>query len=227
MKIIITIIILLIAAPSYGEQYYSTKLCESGQYDCLQVKPGDTWTYLFPDPEQRDLVKRFNRMNTRLKIGMYIAIPEEIDDATVMSTSPFPYTIAPQGSKVIIVDLTLLAWGAYDIDGNLVRWGPASGGKPWCYDIKAPGKTVIGQFQIYDVRGKDCISTKFPVDSGGGAPMPYCMFFQGGYALHGSDEVPGYNASHGCVRLFKEDAQWLNEEFVKQSGRTKVLVLPY
>ena len=45
--------------------------------------------------------------------------------------------------------------------------------------------------------------------------MPYCMFFHTGFALHGSYEVPGYNASHGCVRLYKEDAKWLNEEFVE------------
>ncbi len=44
--------------------------------------------------------------------------------------------------------------------------------------------------------------------------MPYCMHFSGGYALHGSPTVPGYNASHGCVRLFTEDAKWLNQHFV-------------
>ena len=26
-------------------------------------------------------------------------------------------------------------------------------------------------------------------------------YFTGGYALHGSPSVPGYPASHGCVRL--------------------------
>jgi len=33
------------------------------------------------------------------------------------------------------------------------------------------------------------------------------MFFHGGFALHGSPSVPGYNASHGCVRLFDDDAE--------------------
>ena len=53
--------------------------------------------------------------------------------------------------------------------------------------------------------------------------MPYCMFFHGGYALHGSNFVPDYNASHGCVRMSPDDAQWLNEDFV-QEGLTKVHV---
>jgi lipoprotein-anchoring transpeptidase ErfK/SrfK len=35
------------------------------------------------------------------------------------------------------------------------------------------------------------------------APMPYAVFFRGGYAIHGTYEVGrlGRPASHGCVRL--------------------------
>lgn len=35
------------------------------------------------------------------------------------------------------------------------------------------------------------------------APMPYSVFFRGGYAIHGTNEVKrlGRRASHGCVRL--------------------------
>ena len=35
------------------------------------------------------------------------------------------------------------------------------------------------------------------------APMPYSVFFNGGYAIHGSYETRylGHPASHGCVRL--------------------------
>lgn len=35
------------------------------------------------------------------------------------------------------------------------------------------------------------------------APMPYAVFFKGGYAVHGTDDLRrlGTPASHGCVRL--------------------------
>ena len=35
------------------------------------------------------------------------------------------------------------------------------------------------------------------------APMPYSIFFDGGYAIHGTEEVAdlGRPASHGCIRL--------------------------
>src|SRR6266496_6737767 len=39
-----------------------------------------------------------------------------------------------------------------------------------------------------------------------GAQMPYCMHFNGGYAMH-EGYVPRYAASHGCIRLPKRMAQ--------------------
>src|SRR6266516_7658995 len=39
-----------------------------------------------------------------------------------------------------------------------------------------------------------------------GAQMPYCMHFNGGYAMH-EGYVPPYAASHGCIRLPKGMAE--------------------
>lgn len=36
--------------------------------------------------------------------------------------------------------------------------------------------------------------------------MPYALYFSGGYAIHGFDQVPAYPASHGCVRMPLVDA---------------------
>lgn len=126
-----------------------------------------------------------------------------------------------EGKDGIDVDLTTLSWSAYE-GGEMVGSGRISGGKEYCPDIGKNCETVTGTFTIYRKGGEDCKSTRFPVGKGG-APMPYCMFFHGGYALHGSNSVPDYNASHGCVRMSPEDAQWLNEDFV-QEGITKVYV---
>ncbi len=134
-----------------------------------------------------------------------------------ISSAPFPSKIS--SSNIIKVDLGQLAWGAYDDGGNLVKWGRASGGKNYCADINKGCKTVTGTFTIYRKQGSECKSNRFPVGKGG-APMPYCMHFHGAYAMHGG-QVPNYNASHGCVRLVHEDAQWLNEDFVRV-GSTRV-----
>ena len=43
------------------------------------------------------------------------------------------------------------------------------------------------------------------------APMPYSIFFRGGYAIHGTNHVKalGRRASHGCVRLAPSNARKL------------------
>ena len=42
---------------------------------------------------------------------------------------------------------------------------------------------------------------------------PY--FFRGGYAIHGSNSVPTYPASHGCIRTQIVDQDWLKPQLEK------------
>ena len=43
------------------------------------------------------------------------------------------------------------------------------------------------------------------------APMPYAIFFRGGYAVHGTNDLKrlGRPASHGCIRLHPNHAATL------------------
>lgn len=205
---------------------YGAYLCNNNSnVHCITVQRGQSWSSLWPDSADRDKVQRFNRMNTWLSPGMRIAVPNNLDSVSAMQLSPFRSTIGSEGRKTVLIDLSQLAWGAYNEQGQLVNWGPASGGKKYCPDLKRGCKTPVGTYSIYDKRGGGCFSTKFPIGKGG-APMPYCMFFKGGYAIHGSNMVPGYQASHGCVRIFTADARWLNQQFIDMPG-TRVIVKPY
>jgi lipoprotein-anchoring transpeptidase ErfK/SrfK len=60
------------------------------------------------------------------------------------------------------------------------------------------------------------------------SPMPFSIFFRGGYAIHGTNEVRrlGRPASHGCVRLHTANARKLYR-LVEQSGRrnTRIVVV--
>lgn len=216
---LLSLVISPVRAASYGQ-----KLCQSAAYDCLKVKPGSTWNKLFPNPQQNLIVKKVNRMNTELHAGMVIAVPKKLDSMDLIEAAPFPHRISPRASNLIKVDLSELAWGAYDQKGYLVNWGPISGGKNYCPDVGRSCRTITGTYTVYSKKGPECKSSRFPLPRGG-APMPYCMHFQGGFALHASATVPGYNASHGCVRMFSEDALWLNRDFVRV-GNTKVSVVP-
>jgi L,D-transpeptidase ErfK/SrfK len=188
------------------------KYCGNNNYTCIKVQKGQSWESLFSDSDTRNIAKRINRMNTPLYRGLTIAVPK--NKISIIEAAPFYHHINSSGGKLILVDLTLRAWGAYSGDGKLVQWGPISGGQDYCPDVRRGCRTPVGRFKIYSKGGSDCISTKFPIPRGG-APMPYCMFFHKGYALHGSPAVPGYHASHGCVRMFTQDARWLNQNFIE------------
>lgn len=137
----------------------------------------------------------------------------------------FPLTIPAPGRKQFIFDPQAYAWAAYDSEGHRVMTGSASGGKDFCEDVGQPCRTVTGTFRIYNKRGMDCRSGEYPVETTGGAKMPYCMYFFQGYTIHAAYEVPYANSSHGCVRVLPSAAKWLNEQFI--SLGTQVIILPY
>lgn len=128
--------------------------------------------------------------------------------------------------KTIVVDPSKHAWAAYDANGQKVNGGNASAGSDWCGDLHRPCHTRTGTFRIQSLGGPDCVSHIFPVGVGG-APMPYCMFFNNGQALHGvpPSEVGEGNFSHGCVRMHVSDAEWIRYDFANVG--TKVVVKPY
>lgn len=229
MKCLVSFLItfLILSFSDFSEAYapFGRELCKTPGYFCLKIKKKQTWENTFKDATQRFMVMALNRMNTPLYAGISIAVPENIAKVSLMDFSPFPYQIKTNGQKVIFIDPSVLAWGAYDSSGELVRWGPASLGSHFCADLGQRCHSPIGTFHVYRKGSADCKSTKFPLLRGG-APMPYCMFFYRGFALHGEPNgLPSDHASHGCVRLFVEDAEWLNKQFVEIG--TLIVIEPY
>jgi lipoprotein-anchoring transpeptidase ErfK/SrfK len=60
------------------------------------------------------------------------------------------------------------------------------------------------------------------------APMPFAIFYDGNYAIHGTDQIKrlGKPASHGCVRLHPDNAKILFQ-MVKAEGmeNTRVVIV--
>ncbi|MDI1351260.1 MAG: L,D-transpeptidase, partial [bacterium] len=151
MKKIITITasiyLLLISSITFSFTRFGETLCNSTDYFCMKVKKEDTWDRLFPNVEERDIVKRINRMNINLTQGMTIAVPKSIERLTIYDVSPFPRYIESDGEKTIYVSQKKLAWGAYDSDGELLWWGPISSGIGKC-NVTGGCSTPTGSFRI-------------------------------------------------------------------------------
>lgn len=144
-----------------------------------------------------------------------------------------PASPSPRHEKVLVIDLAHFTWTAYDAQQQPIKNGSAIGGRRWCPDIPGPCKTPSGEFRVQRKGGAACTSNTYPRPNGG-APMPYCTFFKGGYAVHGwRGQKFTQHLSHGCVRVSIDDAHWLHQEFLDTPandsfGRgTQIRILPY
>ncbi|MCX6744997.1 MAG: L,D-transpeptidase [Candidatus Parcubacteria bacterium] len=209
-----------------GDTVIKTEVQTNSGTTIKEKKVVPTWEILWANTVEREIVMKINRRNIKLTKGVVLAVPKDMQGKTFMDYSPYAYKIDPPGEKLIIWDPALLAFGAYDGEGNLVRWGPAAGGKDYCPDVKRGCRTKTGEFKIIRKEGPNYRSGRYPVGCTGNkcAKMPYAAFFQGqGYAFHAGN-VPGANASHGCIRVFYSDAEWLHQWL--QIG-TRVVIRPY
>jgi hypothetical protein len=123
-----------------------------------------------------------------------LVVPGPGTDLT--SLSPFPDSIKTAAQKVVLVSLRVQAFAAYE-SGHRVRWGAVSTGR-------ALSPTPSG---LYHVNWKSP-EHRSTIDNTW--LMRWCMNIdnQLGIALH-QYALPGYAASHRCIRLLEEDALWL------------------
>lgn len=207
----------------YGNSRYGDGRYGNSRYDDRYGRSHVKWVC---NPYNKICRKVYRQDSRYSQYGRYGWQKNARKKYAVKNTEPkFVFVKPPEkieGTNIINVNLAHGTWGAYDAEGNLVNSGHVSGGKSFCPDINKKCKTVTGTYTIYTKKGSECKSKIFPVGKGG-APMPYCMFFHEGFALHGANAVPNYNASHGCVRMSPADAKWLNQNFVSV-GTTRVNV---
>ena len=115
------------------------------------------------------------------------------------SLTPAPISTISSNVRWIDVDLTHQQLAAYEGD-QLVRFTAISSGL-------SHTPTPVGQFHIWiKLRYDDMTGPNYHLPN-----VPYVMYFQGGYGLHGTywHANFGYPMSHGCVNLPQEEAEWL------------------
>lgn len=125
-------------------------------------------------------------------------IVPDVYHADLLKYSPFPIQVNSLHNidKCIFISYALQAFAAYEY-GQLIRWGPASLGKK-----STP--TPTGLFHC-NWKSKKTISTIDPEWI-----MEWYINLENklGVSMHQYD-LPGYPASHACVRLLKQDAVFL------------------
>lgn len=125
----------------------------------------------------------------------------------------FGFATAGQANVVAKIDLSDQKMSVY-INGNLeYSWKVSTG--------KSGYRTPRGTYRPGTMTTMH-YSRKYDL-----TPMPYSIFFKGGYAIHGTSAIQrlGRPASHGCVRLHPDNAKKLFN-IVKRHGKksTKIVV---
>jgi hypothetical protein len=172
-------------------------------------------------PAQIEILEMLNRRDRAHLIRVEPPAPGLVVPATwsadALAYSPFPATWPSTEAypKAIVVHQTMQAFGAYE-KGRLVRWGPVSTGRK-----ETP--TPEGSFTL-TWRARSRRST----DNADWLLEWYFNFVnERGVSFH-LFELPGYPASHACVRLLLRDAQWLygwGEEWSLDDDH-RVLMMP-
>jgi lipoprotein-anchoring transpeptidase ErfK/SrfK len=125
------------------------------------------------------------------------------------------FATAAKASVLVRVDKSDQIMHVY-IDGELAFVWPVSTGR-WGYN------TPAGSYRPYSL---DRFHRSSKYDD---APMPYSIFFSGGYAIHGTGAIHrlGMPASHGCIRLHMSNARELYE-IVSYYGKsdTRIVIRP-
>ena len=134
--------------------------------------------------------------NTLQKADTLI-IPNKFDD-DYLAYSAFPYTIKKLNDvpKIAIFSYPIQAYGLYEY-GELVKWGPTSLGSK-------VHKTPTGLF-FTNWKGEEVQST---VDDEWILRWNFNIENEEGVGWH-QYELPGYPASHSCLRLLENDAKWM------------------
>ena len=117
-----------------------------------------------------------------------------------------PVTPALKGGPATRIEVDLSKQVLYLVEGGqLMRILPISSGSGQAYKQKsgatARSLTPVGWFKIERrIKGERKADLGILYDP---------MYFYRGWAIHGSNSVPAYPASHGCVRVTRADAIWL------------------
>ncbi|MCM4155671.1 L,D-transpeptidase [Gramella sp. AN32] len=133
----------------------------------------------------------------RLSRQKSIIVPECASEE-FLAYSPLPETVTTIQCvpKAVLISQRVQAFGLYE-NGELIKWGPISSGKK---STKTPNGLNYGNYKA--VRKISSVDESWI--------LPYYFNFMNyeGVGVH-QYELPGYPASHGCVRLYMDDAKYI------------------
>ena len=146
-------------------------------------------------------------------VAILLAIPGQAESKKTSETLPligaavphsdchiFPdeLTSATMQARFTAIDLKSQHLAGYE-SGRLVRICDISTAKKGYEDL-------IGEWTVIK-KSQNAVSSVWKDDDGNPFAMPWAVAIGGGYWIH-QGQLPGYPASHGCIRMRAANARW-------------------
>lgn len=143
------------------------------------------------------VVMKLNRIDARYaRRRDTLIVADALGDWLALSPFPSRVDALRPVPKLLLVSRRVQAFAAYEA-GRLVRWGPTSTGKR---STPTPAALYFTNWRMQSRRSTDNPAWL----------LKWCVNFHNlrGISFH-EYAMPGYPASHACVRLMADDARWV------------------
>lgn len=166
-------------------------------YHLIVVEDSLKWLSSLQTGDTLSALLYLNRVDTTnlLKLDTLV-VPDTFKEGIAQYT-PFPISISALRPirKIILISHAVQAFAVYEY-GKQIRWGPVSLGKN-----STPTPTGLFATNWKSKKTRSTVNRYWVLEW-------YCNLDNyEGVGMH-QYAMPGYPASHGCVRLYKEDAFW-------------------
>lgn len=191
------------------------KKAQDFTYTKWSIKDNDSLRRLFKEKfssQELDIIVALNRVDkSTFHTQDTLVVPDKFDD-DFLAYAPFPYTLeeAKEIKKLAVFSYPIQAYGLYE-NGELIKWGPTSLGS----------KEHLTPEGLYftNWKGEEVIST---ADDEWILRWNFNIDNEQGIGWH-QYNLPGYPASHSCLRLLEKDAKWMydwGEEWILKDENT-------
>jgi hypothetical protein len=145
-------------------------------------------------------ISHLNRVDVpHIRDGALLDVPEV--PSTLAALAPFPASLGTDSwlpPRLLVVSRRVQAFAAYE-HGTLVRWGAVSTGRR---ETPTPAGLFATNWKAKLRRSSDNAEWLLPW---------YVNFINASGVSFHEFALPGYPASHACVRLMLDDAKWIHD----------------
>lgn len=167
-------------------------------YQLVATADTSEWLKLLPEGDTLQAILVVNRVDRRNLLRLDTLLLPDTIGVGIEMYSPFPKTVDSLKNvrKIIFVSHGVQAFAVYE-NGEQIKWGPVNLGTKH-------RPTPVGLFAT-NWKAKRTTST---INSAWILDWYFNIANFDGIGMH-EYALPGYPASHGCIRMYRDDAFWV------------------